>query len=126
VLPMFVTTSLLSLFLLGRRMSGTGPAVAATALVFSTFPQVYFSRLPLTEIPGQAYFLAGLFCFVLAIDASGRRRTRLQLLAAVLWGCLCLARVDGVLFLVPALMCSFLVLPALRRSVADWLPLTIG
>jgi 4-amino-4-deoxy-L-arabinose transferase-like glycosyltransferase len=126
VLSMFVTTSLLSLFLLGRRMSGTGPAVAATALVFSTFPQVYYSRLPLTEIPGQAYFLAGLFCFVLAIDASGRRRARLQLLAAALWGCLCLVRVDGVLFLVPALVCSFLLLPALRRCLADWLPLAIG
>src|SRR4029453_14622084 len=123
VLPMFVTTSLLSLFLLGRRMSGTGPAVAATALVFSTFPQVYYSRLPLTEIPGQAYFLAGLFCFVLAIEASEWRRARLQPLAAALWGCLCLVRVDGVLFLVPALVCSFVLLPVLRRSLADWLPM---
>jgi hypothetical protein len=126
VLSMFVATSGLSLFLLGRTLAGNGFALAATALVFLSFPQVYYSRMPLSEMPAQAYFLAGLVCFLWAMAAAGGRREYLQLLAGGLWGCFCLIRVDGILFLIPALVCSFLLFRDLRRSFSEWLPLAIA
>jgi hypothetical protein len=126
LLSMFVATSVLSLFLLARRLAGNGFALAATALVFFSFPEVYYSRLPVSELPAQAYFLGGLICFLGAMeDAPRARREYLKLVAGALWGCLCLVRVDGILFLVPALVCSFLLLRDLRRSLADWTPFAV-
>ena len=80
-------------------------------------------RLPVSEISAQAYFLGGLLCFVRATQAEVVERNRLQLLAAALWGCFSLARVDGVLFLIPALGASFACDGTLRRTRGDWLPL---
>jgi hypothetical protein len=126
LLPFFASVSLISLFLLGQLLVGRGFGLAIVLLLFFSFPQLYYSRLPLSEIPAQAFFLAGLLCFVRALQEAGPRRRNLQILTAVLWGCLCLCRVDGVLFLFPALACSFVLCAELRRSVYDWLPLAVG
>ena len=126
LLSLFAAVSLISLFLLGHLLVGRGFALTLVVLLFSCFPQLYYSRLPLSEVPAQAFFLAGLLCFLRAINARGVQRHHLQLLAAALWGCLCLLRVDGVLFLLPALTCSFLFWIELRRSVLEWLPFGIA
>jgi hypothetical protein len=125
LLPFFASVSLISLFLLGRILAGTGFGLAISLLVCFSFPQFYYSRLPLSEVPAQAFFLAGLLCFVRALQGCGAGRRNLQLLAAALWGCLCLCRVDGAIYLFPALACSFLLCAELRRSPAEWLPLAV-
>jgi hypothetical protein len=126
LLPFFAAVSLISLFLLGQLLAGRGFGLAIVLLLFFSFPQLYYSRFPLSEVPAQAFFLAGLLCFVRALQGSGAKRRNLQLLAATLWGCLCLCRVDGVLFLFPALGFSFLLCAELRRSLSQWLPLAVG
>ena len=126
VVPLFAALGLASLFLLGTQLASRAFGVACVAVLFATYPQLYYTRLPLSEIPGQAYFLGGLLCFVRAVQASGSKRIQFQLLATALWGCFCLSRADGMLFLIPALFAAFLLDADLRRSRTQWLPLGTG
>ena len=123
VVPLFAALGLASLFLLGTRLASPAFGLACVAVLFASYPQLYYTRLPLSEIPGQAYFLGGLLCFVRAVQVSGSQRNQFQILATALWGCFCLTRADGMLFLIPALFAAFLLDADLRRSRTQWLPL---
>ncbi len=125
-LPLFGSVALISLYLVGAMLAGRVFGLACAGLLFVMYPEIYYLRLPLSEISAQAYFLGGLLCFVRANQAELAERNRLQLLAAALWGCFSLTRVDGVLFLIPALAVSFVCDATLRRTRADWLPLGTG
>ena len=126
VLSIFAAVSLISLFRIGQLLAGAGFGAAVVALALVWFPQAYYARFPLAEVPAQAYFLAGLLCFIRALQAEGSIRFPLQVLAALLWGCMCLCRVDSLFFLVPSLAAAFLLVPELRRSWRQWLPLAVG
>jgi hypothetical protein len=126
VLSIFTALSLICLFRIGQLLAGTGFGAAVAALALFWFPEVYYGRFPLSEVPAQAYFLAGLFCFIRALQTEGSPRLQLQVLAALLWGCMCLCRVDSLFFLVPSLMAVFFLVPELRRSWREWLPLAVG
>ena len=125
VLPLFAAIGFISLYLLGKRLAGRVFGAAAVLLLAFCFPQVYYARMPLSEIPAQALFLSGLYCFLRAMRATGIEARNLQLLAGALWGALCLARLDGALFLFPALGFCFLLGGELRRSVARWAPFAV-
>jgi hypothetical protein len=125
-LPVFGSVALISLYLVGALLAGRIFGLLCAALLFVMYPEIYYLRLPVSEISAQAYFLGGLLCFVRASQAELAERNRLQLLAAALWGCFSLARADGVLLLIPALFASFVCNPTLRRARGDWLPLGTG
>lgn len=125
-LPLFGSFALISLFLVGALLAGRVFGLACAGVLLVTYPEIYYMRLPVSEISAQSYFLGGLLCFVRAMQAEVAERNRFQLLAAALWGCFSLARVDGVLFLIPTLVASFACDGALRRTRGDWLPLGAG
>jgi hypothetical protein len=125
-LPLFGSIALISLFLVGALLAGRVFGLVCTGVLLVTYPEIHYMRLPVSEISAQAYFLGGLLCFIRATQAEVAERNRLQWLAAALWGCLSLARVDGVLFLIPALVASFACDGTLRRTRDDWLPLGAG
>jgi hypothetical protein len=125
ILSLFVAVSAISLFLVGRLLAGPVFGIASVVVLFSSFPQLHYSRLPISEMLAQALFLAGLFCFLRAIQASASAQLKHRILAGALWGCMSLTRADAALMLFPTLFLSFLVVPRLRRSVGDWLPMTL-
>lgn len=84
--------SLLSLFLVGRSLGGAGLGLLACLLHASFFPQVFFSRFASSELLAQALFLSGLYALLRGLRAHGGRHL---CLSGVLWGALCLCRVDG-------------------------------
>jgi hypothetical protein len=103
ILSIFVAMSAIALFLVGRLLGGAVFAMACVAVLFATFPQLHYSRMPLSELPAQAFFLVGLWCFLRAMRSSGLEQRNQRILAGTLWGCMCLSRADGALLLYPAL-----------------------
>jgi len=109
--------ALLAVFAFGARLLGRAEwsAVATAALALS-LPQLHFSRDTFSEIPAQLLVFAGL---VLVWDALRRRRDALLpgLLAGLVLGVSCIARIDAFFYLVP------LVVLATVLVLARW-PLT--
>jgi hypothetical protein len=121
ILSLFPVLSLCASFLLGRRLGGRALALAFCVAQLCFLPQAYFSRFPSSEILAQALFLAGLAFLVCRLGRDAPVRLQDAAAAGVLWGALCLSRVDSIPFL-----CIGLTLAAFacRRSgfgASSWL-----
>jgi hypothetical protein len=66
VAPAFAGLGLLALFALGREVARPWTALAATALVAVSMPQLQLSRDVLSELPAQALLLGGLWALAVA------------------------------------------------------------
>jgi hypothetical protein len=126
VVPLFAAVSLGSLWLAGRRLLGTAGAAGACALLACFHPQAFFTRFPTSELLSQALFLGGLCALALGLEREGAARLAHVVLGSLLWGALCLCRVDSLPLLWLGLATASL-LPArsgLRRP--DWaVPLVV-
>jgi len=124
----FACLGLGSLFLVGRRLGGTALALAVCVVHASFYPQVFFSRFPMSEVLAQALFLSGLGALLRGFDSDEGEPGPYPLLAGLSWGALCLCRVDALPFLLLGLTLMS-VLPA-RTGVRakDWATpmLTVG
>jgi hypothetical protein len=99
LLALFAAIGLLSLFFTGRRLGGTALGLALCVVHASFYPQAFFSRFPSSELLAQALFLSGLYVLLRGLGSpDGARRPHVRL-AALLWGALCLCRVDAMPFL---------------------------
>jgi hypothetical protein len=76
-----------------------GLAVALCVVQSCFLPQAYFSRFPSSEILAQPLFLAGLTFLVVRLGRGAPVRLQDAAAAGVLWGALCLSRVDSIPFL---------------------------
>jgi hypothetical protein len=106
--------ALLAVFCFGARLTGRPEwsLVAMTALAL-TLPQQHFSRDTFSELPAQLLVFAGLF---LLYDAVRSRLAVPALLAGLVLGVSCLARIDAFFYLVPLLMlATVLVIAGLVR-----------
>ena len=96
--------ALLAVFAFAARLTGRAEwaLVAMTALAVS-LPQLHFSRDTFSEIPAQLLVFAGL---ALTWDAVRRRRDALLpgLVAGLVLGVSCIARIDAFFYLVPLLL----------------------
>jgi hypothetical protein len=121
LVSLFACLGLASLFVVGRRIGGTGLGLMACVAHASFYPQAFFSRFPSSEILAQALFLSGLAALGGEREADGPADARHAHLAGWLWGALCLCRVDALPFLALGLALSS-ILPA-RTGVRprDWL-----
>lgn len=94
--------ALLAVFAFGARLTGRPEwaLVAMTALAL-TLPQQHFSRDTFSELPAQLLVFAGL---ALLFDAVRSRRAVPGLLAGLVLGVSCLARIDAFAYLIPLTM----------------------
>lgn len=95
LMGLFGCLGLSSLFLIGRRLGDYALGLSLCVVHASFYPQVFFSRLPLSELLAQALFLSGLFGLMRGLggdEGASRRHLRL---AGLLWGALSLCRVDA-------------------------------
>jgi hypothetical protein len=94
-MPLFAAASLASLFRLGRPALGTAGALGACALLACFHPQAFFTRFPLSELLAQALFLGGACAVALGLEREGAERLAHVVLGSLLWGALCLCRIDS-------------------------------
>ena len=109
--------ALLAVFSFGARLTGRPEwaLVAMTGLAL-TLPQQHFSRDTFSELPAQLLVFAGL---TLLHDAVRARRAVPALLAGLVLGASCLARIDAFSYLIPlVLLATVLVLAGATRVAA--------
>lgn len=92
---LFACIGLCSLFFVGRRLGGVALALALCVVHASFYPQVFFTWFPTSELLGQALFLSGLLALLRGLDPVDGSRRPYGPLAGLLWGVLCLCRVDA-------------------------------
>jgi hypothetical protein len=119
--------ALLAVYAFGARLlrSPVMALVATTALAL-TLPQQHFSRDTFSEIPAQLLVFAGL---ALLFDVVARDRKPLPaLLAGLVLGVSCIARIDAFFYLVPLVVFATVLVFAGLRAVAAWnlLGLAVG
>ncbi|HEX2028778.1 MAG TPA: hypothetical protein VHF25_12360 [Nitriliruptorales bacterium] len=90
--------ALLTIFAFASRWVPAPFAAVATLAVAFNLAQVYFSRDVYSEIPTQLFLYGGLWVLWMSRQRSS---TRLSVIAGLLLGGLCLARVDGIVYLIP-------------------------
>ncbi|MBU1669831.1 MAG: hypothetical protein KKF41_01825 [Actinobacteria bacterium] len=98
VLPVFAMLSMFAVFALGRRYSGVGGSLLAAGLLALFFPQLWFSRYPVSETFTQ-FFLVLALLFFLQMRESDDRALAVAC-ACVLVSAAC-ARPEGFLVVVP-------------------------
>lgn len=64
VVPLLALLSILFIFAFVRRYTSLFGALAAAGLLALFFPQMYFARMPISEIASQFFILAALFFFL--------------------------------------------------------------
>jgi len=99
VWSLFPVLSLCSSFLLGSRLGGKPLGLALCLAQLCFLPQAFFVRFPSSELLAQALFLAGLAFLVVRLGRGAPVRLQDAAAAGVLWGALCLSRVDSIPFL---------------------------
>jgi hypothetical protein len=99
ILGLFPVLSACACFLIGRRLGGRALALAFCVAQLCFLPQAYFSRFPSSEILAQALFLAGLAFLVVRLGRGAPVRLQDAAAAGMLWGALCLSRIDSIPFL---------------------------
>ena len=91
--------ALLCVFCFGARLTGRpGWSLVATLALAVCLPQVHFSRDTFSELPAQLLFFAGL---ALLWDAVRLRRAAAALVAGLVLGISCVARIDAFVSLPP-------------------------
>lgn len=98
VAPLFALLAMLALYALARRLGGIAAAITAALLASLCFIEIWFARIPSTEVMAQFFMIATLL-FVLAYI---RTRTALPAVCAALaLTCAATLRQEAVLLFVP-------------------------
>jgi hypothetical protein len=106
LMSLYFLISLIAMFLLGHRLAGMPVGIGISLLSLLFFPQLYFSRMPTSELLSQSLFLSGLAVFF-SSDTPHLLPESRQRLVGVLWGALLLCRLDSLLVLILSLILVF-------------------
>lgn len=116
--PLLGLLAVLLMFSLARRLVPPWVAGVASLLLASNFMQVWQARYPTTEVLAQVLFLAALLGVVAAVQT---RAVPLALLAGTLVSVGFLARGEGVLLVMAALLAAGVAVAAdVQRRIAGW------
>lgn len=107
-------SSLLIFFVLARRLVRPWLALAAMAALSMNLVQVYVSRDAFSEVLMQPLILGGLW---MLWDARDRLDPSRALISGLLFGAVCMARLDGLLILAPLSAYGFVEAVRLRGQV---------
>jgi hypothetical protein len=115
--PFLGLTAMAGLYGLIRRTLGWPSALGTVLLLVTSLPQIWFSRVPMSEAPTQALLMAGLYLAVLARKQppGSPLARRLAIWSALSFASLTLLRFEGLLVL--ALLASLLLLLWRRAGV---------
>jgi hypothetical protein len=113
----FLTMSLLSLYFLAREFGGVLLAISLPVILFFFYPQVYFSRMPYSELLAQALFLSGMWIIVSGLKNHPSISIPRQTVAGTLWGALLLTRFEIIFILLLCFIVVLFLFPEILRSI---------
>jgi 4-amino-4-deoxy-L-arabinose transferase-like glycosyltransferase len=101
VTPFLTILALAAVYLFGREVFSSRVAVWSFILILISYPVLWYSRYPNSELPTTLFLFGGAWLFCLAWR---RRLISLSLLSAVIVGAALLLRIDTILLLFPLLL----------------------
>ncbi len=117
VSPLFSLVAIVAFWLLARILASPLVATLAALLLLASLAQIWFARVPTTEIMAQAFVLSGVY---FAVCCYRRLDLTHGVLCAAAFGLAAFVRIDMLMFVTP-LVAGFLVLIALeRRWTRPW------
>ena len=111
VAPVFAILSLIGLWCVAWRLSGSPAAWLTVLLTAVSLPQIWFAKLPVPEIVAQCFVMAGVLAWLVA---SATRATGWAVAAGVFFGLACFAKIDFLVF-VPLLLLALVAAQLLTR-----------
>jgi len=114
VSPVFSVVAIVAFWLLTRALASALVATLASLLLLANLAQIWFARVPTTEIMAQAFTLSGVY---FAVCCYRRPEATLGVLCAAAFGLAAFVRVDVLMFVTP-LVVGFAFLVALERRWA--------
>ena len=114
VSPLFSVVAIVVFWLLARALASQLVATLASLLLLGNFAQIWFARVPTTEIMAQAFALSGVY---FAVCCYLRPDITRGVLSAAAFGLAAFVRIDMLMFVTP-LVVGFLALVALERRWA--------
>ncbi len=112
--PFFSVVAIVAFWLLARALTSRLVATLASLLLLANLAQIWFARVPTTEIMAQAFALSGAY---FAVCCYRRPDITRGVLCAVAFGLAAFVRIDMLMFVTP-LVVAFLVMVALERRWA--------
>ena len=125
VSPAFSVVAIVGFWLLARAIASTLVATLASLLLVSNLAQIWFARVPTTEIMAQAFTLSGVY---FAVCCYRRPDATLGVLCGAAFGLAAFVRIDVLMFVTPVVV-GFAGLVALERRWArpwTWCALTLA
>jgi 4-amino-4-deoxy-L-arabinose transferase-like glycosyltransferase len=101
VTPFFGALSVLSLYFAGKAMFGRKVGLLAAVLLAISFTQIYFSRMPYSEILSQCLLFSGIYALTTYIV---ERKPLYAAIAALSFGQAILSRIEGLVVILPLVM----------------------
>ena len=117
VSPLFSVVAIVGFWLLARALTTPLAATLASLLLVANLAQVWFARVPTTEVMAQAFTLSGVYFALLCYRRPG---VTTGVLAAMAFGLACFIRVDMLAFSIPAVVCFLGVVAVERRWSSPW------
>ncbi len=99
--PFFGTLSVLGLYFAGKAMFGRKVGLLAAVLLAISFTQIYFSRVPYSEILSQFLLFSGIYALTTYIV---ERKPLYAAIAALSFGQAILSRIEGLVVILPLVM----------------------
>ncbi len=102
--PFFGALSVLSLYFAGQAMFGRKVGLLAAVLLAVSFTQIYFSRVPYSEILSQCLLFGGIYALTTYIVEHKPERQPYAAIAALCFGQAILTRIEGLIVILPLAM----------------------
>ncbi len=99
--PFFGTLSVLGLYFAGKAMFGRKVGLLAAVLLAVSFTQIYFSRVPYSEILSQFLLFSGIYALTTYIV---EHKPLYAAIAALSFGQAILSRIEGLIVVLPLVM----------------------
>ncbi|MDD5616293.1 MAG: glycosyltransferase family 39 protein [Candidatus Methanoperedens sp.] len=96
--PVFGVMSIISLYLLGKRLFSWKVGILAGFILMLNFAQIWYVRYPSSEMAAQFFSIAGLVIFIQFNKSADRY---LAIISALFFGLLFLTKIEGLMLLAP-------------------------
>ena len=102
--PFFGALGVLSLYFAGRAMFGRKVGLLAALLLAISFTQIYFSRMPFSEVLSQCLLFSGIYALTTWTSFDRRRSLMHAIIAALCSGQVILCRIEGLIVILPLIL----------------------
>jgi len=117
VSPLFSVVAIAVFWLLARVLASALVATTASVLLLTNFAQIWFARLPTTEVMAQVFALSGVY---FAVCCYRRPDVTRGVLSAAAFGLAAFVRIDMLMFVTPVVVGFLGVVAVERRWAPAW------